>query len=362
MEPLKELFNKAYYLILAKEVKSVFKNFNDKGFLNDVLKGIESRELNARLRHTSVTLNTYLPKNYRESISILKQVTPKFKNGYTNLIFPDYVALYGLDDFNFSLEALSYFTQFGSSEFAIRVFLKKDFSSTLKVMKAWAKNENVHIRRLASEGCRPRLPWSFKLDEVIKNPILTLPILESLKEDNELYVKKSVANHINDFSKEHPDLVLKILKNWKNNNSNTQWILKHGARTLLKQGNQKALQHFGVKENKQIELTSIKLKNKQIKIGDNLGFDFQITNNSLKTINIRVEYAIYFKISNNKHNKKVFKISERQINPKEKINFNKKHSFKPLSTRRYYEGTHFIAPIINGKEFEKQKFNCIFII
>lgn len=229
-------------------------------------------------------------------------------------------------------------------------------------MKAWAKNENVHIRRLASEGCRPRLPWSFKLDEVIKNPILTLPILESLKEDNELYVKKSVANHINDFSKEHPDLVLKILKNWKNNNSNTQWILKHGARTLLKQGNQKALQHFGVKENKQIELTSIKLKNKQIKIGDNLGFDFQITNNSLKTINIRVEYAIYFKISNNKHNKKVFKISERQINPKEKINFNKKHSFKPLSTRRYYEGTHFIAPIINGKEFEKQKFNCIFII
>jgi 3-methyladenine DNA glycosylase AlkC len=362
MEPLKEMFNKTYYLILAKEVKSVFKIFNDKGFLKDVLNGIESRELNARLRHTSVTLNAYLPKDYRKSISILKQVAPKFKNGYTNLIFPDYVALYGLKDFNFSLEVLSYFTEFGSSEFAIRVFLKKDFQATLKVMKSWAKNENVHIRRLASEGCRPRLPWSFKLDEVIKNPLHTLPILEILKEDNELYVKKSVANHINDFSKEHPDLVLNILNNWKNDNLNTKWILKHGARTLLKQGNQKALQHFGVKENKNIEIASFKIKNTKIKIGDTLEFDFQISNNSLKVANIRIEYAIYFKISNNKHNKKVFKISERQINPKEKLLFNKKHSFKLLSTRRYYEGIHFIALIINGKEFEKQKFNCTFSI
>ncbi len=361
MEPLKEMFNKVYYLSLAKEIKSILKNFNDKGFLSDVLKGIENRELNARLRHTTVTLNKYLPNNYKESVSVLKQVAPKFKNGYTNLIFPDYVGLYGLNDFNLSLEALSYFTQFGSSEFAIRVFLKKDFQATLKVMKSWAKNQNTHVRRLASEGCRPRLPWSFKLDEVIKNPHLTLPILEILKEDDELYVKKSVANHINDYSKENPELVLQILKEWKSDNINTNWILKHGARTLLKQGNQKALQHFGVKENKLIKVSLFNLKNNQIKIGNNLEFSFQLVNNSLKPTNIRIEYAIYFKISNNKHNKKVFKISERKINSNEKLFFNKKHSFKPLSTRRYYEGQHFIALIVNGKEFDKQKFNCIFI-
>lgn len=357
MEPLKELFNQAYFLKLATEVKKAHQLFDEKSFLKEVTNNLSERELNKRLRHTSLTLKEFLPNNFQEAVNILKQVVPNLKTGYTTLVFPDFVGLYGIQHFKFSLEALSYFTQFGSSEFAIRVFLKHDFKATLNVMQGWAKSDNVHIRRLASEGCRPRLPWSFKLDEVVKNPELTLPILTSLKEDTELYVKKSVANHINDYSKEHPELVIKILKDWKSNNPHTTWILKHASRTLLKQGNTKALAFFGIKENSDLNLVSFNLKKQKIKIGDNLQYSFLIQNTSKKSISIRLEYAIYFKIANDKLSKKVFKISEKEITNSQTLSFEKHHSFKLLSTRKYYSGSHYIAIIINGKEIEKTKFN-----
>lgn len=356
MEPLKELFNEAYYKNLGKELKIVYPKLNEKSFVEFCIKDLNQRELNERLRHTTKTLNNFLPNDFQTAVNILKQVVPNLKTGYTTLVFPDYVGLYGLNDFNYSLEALSYFTSFGSSEFAIRVFLRHDFKSTMRVMAKWTQSENHHIRRLASEGCRPRLPWSFKLENVCRDPQLTLPILSKLKEDQEPYVKKSVANHLNDFSKDHPEFLIKVLNDWKTDNIHTNWILKHASRTLLKQGNIKALAHFGIKENIALKLISFNITNQKINVGQNLKYNFSIQNTSKKTVSIRLEYAIYFKIANDKLSKKVFKISEKEIKANEVLNFEKQHSFKLLTTRKYHLGNHFIAIIINGKEFEKNKF------
>lgn len=359
MEPLKELFNEAYYKNLAKELKNVYPKLNEKSFTEVCLKDLHKLELNARLRHTSNTLYTFLPNDYRTAVNILKQVVPNLKTGYTTLVFPDYVGLYGLNDFNYSLEALSYFTSYGSSEFAIRVFLKHNFKATIKVMEKWAKSENPNVRRLASEGCRPRLPWSFKLDVVCENPYLTLPILSKLKEDQEAYVKKSVANHLNDFSKDHPDFLIKLLAEWKTDNIHTNWILKHASRTLLKQGNSKVLNYFGIKSSKDLTADAFTIRNKKIKVGDNLHFDFNLNNLASKTLKVRLEYSLYFKLSNDKFGKKVFKLSEIIIKPKEKIAYEKKHSFKPLSTRTYNSGIHQIGIIINGVETERISFELV---
>ena len=350
MEPLKEMFSKKFYEEFANAFHKAEKNFNVKKFTGEVTKNLNLLELNQRLRNTSVVLKNYLPPDYKKTIEIMKRVAPELSAGYTQLVFPDFVGLYGKNNFDLSIEALKYFTQFGSSEFAIREFLKMDFDKTIKVMLGWAKDKNHHVRRLASEGSRPRLPWSFKLDKVIENPKLTIPILEILKNDEELYVRKSVANHLNDISKVHPKVILNIIKNWKGKSNHTDWILKHGSRTLLKQGNINALSHFGIKHNESVQSSEIKILNNKIKTGEHLQFSFNLINHANKKVKVRIEYAVYFKMANDKLSKKVFKISERELQQNETLLFNRRHSFKLISTRKYYSGTQKVALIINGKE------------
>lgn len=350
MEPLKEMFNREFFQILGTEFNKVYPEFDKSSFYKKVTKDLDTLELNQRMRKASMVLKEYLPEDFKSTIVIMKKVIPNMKGGYTNLLFPDYVGLYGKNDRATSLDALKYFTQYGSSEFAIREFLKQDFDATIKVMHQWARDKNHHVRRLASEGCRPRLPWSFKLDEVIKDPKKTFPILEILKNDQELYVRKSVANHLNDFSKEHPEFLVNVVKQWKGKSKNTDWIIKHGSRTLLKRGHVKALEHFGVKHNENIKTSAFKILSPKIKVGDALHFEFELSNQGKTSIQVRIEYAVYFMISNGELSKKVFKISERLLAPKQKLKFNKKHSFKKMTTRKYFSGEQKIALIINGKE------------
>jgi 3-methyladenine DNA glycosylase AlkC len=214
MEPLKEMFNKAFYERLASALHTADKNFHAEKFVKDTLKNLSDLSLNERMRNTSLVMKKHLPYTYKKCIDIMKKAVVKLPKGYTTLTFPDFVGLYGHDDVEVSLDALAFFTSYGSSEFAIREFLKRDFKKTIKVMEKWADDKNEHVRRLASEGSRPRLPWSFKLDEVIKNPESTRKILEKLKTDESLYVRKSVANHLNDFSKDHPTYMLDLVNKW----------------------------------------------------------------------------------------------------------------------------------------------------
>jgi 3-methyladenine DNA glycosylase AlkC len=286
----------------------------------------------------------------------MKKVIPQMPRGYTNLLFPDFVGLYGKEHFDLSMQALKYFTSFGSSEFAIREYLRLDFDKAIKIMKDWASDKDHHVRRLASEGSRPRLPWSFKLDKVIEDPSVTFPILDRLKEDEELYVRKSVANHLNDISREHPDFVLDVVKKWKGRSKHTDWIIKHGSRTLLKKGNLKVLAHFGVKHNDAIKLEGFRVLTPKVKTGNRLKFEFRLKNSSEKKIKVRIEYAVYFLVANGSLSKKVFKISERDLPAKGILDFEKEHDFKRITTRKYYPGVQKISVIINGKESPQLKF------
>ncbi|MGZ4117554.1 MAG: DNA alkylation repair protein, partial [Bacteroidia bacterium] len=210
-DALKDMFNKKFYESLAVEFNKADKNFHPDKFVKQVTKNIEPLSLNQRLRNTTVVLKEHLPADYKKAVEVLFKVVPQFSSHYTSFLFPDYIGQYGHDDFDLSMAALKFFTQHGSSEFAIREFLKRDFNKTIKVMNKWADDKNYHVRRLASEGSRARLPWSFNLDEVMKNPEVTRSILEKLKQDDELYVRKSVANHLNDFSKKNTKYMLELM-------------------------------------------------------------------------------------------------------------------------------------------------------
>jgi 3-methyladenine DNA glycosylase AlkC len=357
MEPLKEMFNKNFYRQFAEVIANTDKNFNAKAFVKDVTNDLDSLELNGRLRNTSLVLKKYLPDNYEKAINVLIKATPSLPGGYRALVMPDFVSLYGKEHFDISMEALKYFTSFGSSEFAIREFLKTDLTKTLKVMNQWAEDKNHHVRRLSSEGSRPRLPWSFKLEEIIKNPKLTTSILEKLKADEELYVRKSVANHLNDISKDNTPYMLQLIKSWDHSDPNTKWIIKHASRNLIKTGNPDSLAIFSFEKNVKVKIDKFKLSNTSIKLGDEMQFVFRITSEKSTAQKLVIDYAIHYPKSSGNLSRKIFKLKEIHLQPAQQIIIAKKQLFKDLTTRKHFAGKHEIEIMVNGKILASKSFN-----
>ncbi len=355
-DALKDMFNKKFYEQLAIELNKVEKTFNADKFVKDVTKNIDQLSLNERLRNTSIVLKQYLPGEYKKSIEVLFNVIPKFKGSYTSLLFPDFVGQYGHNDFKLSMKALHYFTQFGSSEFAIREFLKRDFPKTIKVMNTWAEDKNPHVRRLATEGSRPRLPWSFKLNEVITNPSVTSSILEKLRSDSELYVRKSVANHLNDISKDNTSYMLDLINSWDKKNQHTAWIIKHASRTLIKKGNVESLDVFGFEKNVKLSIENLKLNRSKLNLGESLQFEFDVISQKSKSQKLVIDFKIFYRKKNGELSPKVFKLKELELKPKQLVSINKSHRFQDFTTRKHYSGKHIIEIMINGNVYSKKEF------
>jgi len=269
---------------------------------------------------------------------------------FLHMFLPDYVELYGIDDYKNSMKALEKITQYASAEFAIRPFIIK-YPQTMVQMLAWSKHPNPYVRRLSSEGSRPRLPWAMALSVFKKDPTLIVPILENLKQDGAETVRRSVANNLNDIAKDNPETVIRIIKRWQGKHVTTNWVIKHGSRTLLKQGNETALNIFGMPQNIKVVVNDIKINPEKIKMGDSATLDFSISLKEKKTTKLRVEYGVYYVKANGSTNRKLFKITENTYEPNKKINFNRTLRFHDLSTRKHYAGEHKITIVVNGKEY-----------
>ena len=218
----------------------------------------------------------------------------------------------------------------------------------MQQMEAWAGHENEHVRRLASEGCRPQLPWGQALTSFKTDPSPVLRILEQLKADPSLYVRKSVANNLNDISKTHPDLVAKVAKDWYGNNLYTDWIVKHGCRTLLKKGDRDVLGIFGFADTACVTVNGFALGAASVVIGESMTFSFQIA--AKKATKVRLGYGIDYVKANGKRNRRIFQISELSFKENGNKTYIRTHSFADVSTRKHYPGTHSITLIVNGAE------------
>lgn len=354
---LKDIINEALVETLAQDILSNRSNFNAKNFKNNVLSSQwRTLELKQRIRHVATVLGQHLPGSYEQQIVILKKIAPKY-NGLAGLIFPDFVEVHGQKHVETSLEALKFFTQFSSSEFAIRIFIKNHAKKLIQTLLKWSKDSNEHVRRLASEGSRPRLPWSFKLDQFIEDPQQTLVILENLKNDKSLYVRKSVANHLNDISKDHPELVLEVARKWYGKSEETNWIVKHALRTLLKRGDQRALKIFGLSSLKGVLVDGLRILKAKNKIGTQVEFSFKLVNEGKIRI-IRVDYAIHYIKKTIGTSKKVFKLSEKDY-ARGAHEVAKYHSLKQMTTRKHYPGIHQLDIIINGEIKASTKFQVV---
>lgn len=351
---LKNKFNHESLHEVALAIQSFYNPFQVDEFIKSTIDETwDNLELKSRCRKISMNLGKYLPSNYKEAISILEKSVRGFSIAF---FLPDFVEVYGQDDvdWDLSISALERNTEYWSSEFAVRVFIIKDEKRMMEQMYKWSKHENEHIRRLASEGCRPQLPWGQAITSFKKDPTPILPILEQLKTDTSPYVRKSIANNINDISKTHPDLVINLAKDWLGKNEDTNWILKHGCRTLLKKGNRDVLALFGYDDTTSIDIQDFALDTPVFSIGEDLIFSFTIL--AKKATKTRLEYGIDYVKSNGKRNRKIFKISEVSLKENDKKLYRRKHSFADVSVRRHYPGIHSVILIVNGVEQGKLDF------
>ncbi len=360
---LKELYSPQFYQQFCQVLKVVLPSLDEKKFTKAIFCNTwEQMELKARMKHTSTVLHSVLPSDYKKAAPLLKELVTELQKSALHrhslecMFIPDYMERYGIDDFERSVKLFEHVTPFTSCEFAVRPFIVKYEEQMLQKMLAWSQHKNHHVRRLASEGARPRLPWAMALPALKKDPSAIIPILENLKVDESEYVRRSVANNLNDIAKDNPQVVIQIAKKWKGHSKETDAIIKHASRTLLKQGNAEILKHFGLANNPKVEVIQFNLLQKKIKIGEYLEFKFVIRNTDKKAQELRLEYAIHYLRNNGTHSKKVFKISERKIAPNEVLEISRKQSFKIITTRQFYAGKQFVSIIVNGQERAKDEF------
>ncbi len=344
---------------LSKAIKKVHPPFDEEKFKNCIYSGKwESLELKQKMRHVSTCLRHNLPDNYLQSLEIIERIAPEIK-GFEAMTLPDFVEQYGLDHFDRSLAALALLTRFSSSEFAIRPYIIKNQRKVLDFMYQLTDSDHDWVRRFSSEGCRPRLPWAMALPGLQKDPSPILPILEKLKNDSSETVRRSVANNLNDISRDHPELVINLCRNWKGKSEDTDQLIKHALRTLLKKGKTKALRLFGYADPDQIKDVQIKLNRERIPIGGNTFFEATFENIDPVPVKLRLEYAISYRKSNGGLSKKVFQVAEKEYGPGRQ-QLKRKLSFQDMTTRKHYPGEHFLSFIINGKEMAKSSFYLSF--
>lgn len=356
---LKEIFNLERLQHIAEEMSAVYPSFDAKGFLKHARRDLDGLSVMQRMARISESLHAVIPLDYAHTLKHLYALAPRLNSGFVSLFLGHYVASYGLDDFQRSMAALKYFTTFGSAEFAVRAFLLKDFERTLAVMQQWSLDDNEHVRRLASEGSRPRLPWSFRLAQVQANPRLCASILENLKADSSLYVRKSVANHLNDITKDHPDWVLQVIESWSLDTPHTAWIARHALRSLIKQGNTRALTIIGAGARAEVKIHQFKVEPAVIRLGERINLSFTLESLASAPQKLVVDYAIDYVKSAGHSAAKVFKLKAFTLGAGERHTVLRGQHIRDMTTRKHYPGQHTVHVLVNGERLGSTGFELI---
>lgn len=349
---------------IAKSVALVVPGFNATAFQKDAERGLDELELKARVYHLIDVLHRHYDLPFKQLSKYLQKLPEVWdrgsatdsKAGFAAWPLIDYVAVHGLQHPKEALQTLEKLTPLFSAEFAIRPFIQQHTDFTYATLLKWCEHPSEHVRRLASEGSRPRLPWGMRLPQFIHNPEPLVGILEKLKTDESVYVRRSVANNLNDISKDNPEWIINLCERWlADSHEHTDWIVKHALRSLVKAGDVRVFPLLGYAEKPSVAVSEIQLDKKTIAVGDSIGFACTISGGK-KAQNLVVDYVIYFMKANGKQAPKVFKLKNIALAAKETIVITKQHSFKPITTRRYYAGQHQLAIHVNGQQVARTDF------
>ncbi len=362
---MKDGLNRAVIDRVAATFATVEPGFDRAGFLDRACDGLDGLELKDRVIRVAESLNAVLPQPFPKALAVVLKAAevwpePDRKNalsGFAAWPIIDFVGLFGVGHPDESLPALRRLTPLFSAEFAIRPFLIEHREATLAYLERWIEDPDEHVRRLVSEGTRPLLPWGQRLREFQADPSLAAALLERLKDDPSEYVRRSVANHLNDVSKDHPDVTLEVCTRWSRDAGPERcWMVRHALRTLLKQGEPRALTLLGYDNGAEVTADGFSLTPKSLTMGDSLTFSLTLTSTGAEPQDLLVDYAIHHRKANGETTPKVFRLKTLDIAPGATVRVKKSHPFKPITTRRYYSGTHAVEVIVNGRSVAREAF------
>ncbi len=361
-EPFKNSFNTEIIKGMGEHFLSAWPEFDCAGFVETATHRLDTLELKARSNQITEAMVRYLPDDFERSCEIiLATLTPDDDGdisgitvtsdgiaGWAIMPMAHYAGLHGANHLELAMNLLKELTKRFTSEFGIRFLLLEKQEETLEILSQWTNDKSRHVRRLISEGTRPRLPWAMQLSAFVKDPAPLLPLLEALKDDPEEYVRRSVANNLNDIAKDHPERVAEIAEHWLvGANRSREKLVRHACRTLIKQGHQRTLQALGYGEPK-IKLNHLNVLTPTVDFGQTLIFELSLTSMSHEAQPLIIDYIIHHQKANGEMTPKVFKWKNMTLHPEKMITVQKKHAIKKVTTRVYYPGEHRIEIMVNG--------------
>lgn len=373
-EAFKNIYNADAIARFANILQSNYSGFDRDSFLQHALANLNALEMKARSNQIVLALTQTLPSNFTEAANIIHaclaspmvdagnwsyEQTEQVVDGIQGwMIMPlcEYVGRYGQAHFDNAMSLFHALTQRSTAEFGIRYFLKAMPEQTLAKLAEWTTDPSVHVRRLVSEGTRASLPWGMQLPAFLQQPAYTESLITALRDDPEEYVRRSVANHINDLSKVHPKWTANLTEKWLQDASPARKkLLKHACRTLLKQGNQQVLALFGFVP-AEADLIELALACDVVDYGSGLEFEFAAQCTAAQSQQWMVDFVIHHQKANGTLTPKVFKWKSVTVAPKQQVQWQKSHAIKPITTRKYYNGAHRISVVINGKTVASHDF------
>jgi len=357
-EPLIKQYGADVPQAIASMIAPVYPTFDAAGFVSEVLDGFDTLALMARGKKIAQALRRFLPNDYPEALAILMASVdqphgrdPRLTLGsFLYLPHTMFVADHGLDHFEASMAAQHTLTQRFSAEFSIRPFLEHHTQATLDQLTIWASDPSEHVRRLVSEGSRPRLPWAPRLRQFQADPTPVLALLELLKDDPALYVRRSVANNLNDIGKDHPELLTRTTQAWLQNASPERaWIVNHALRSAVKRGEAGALTVLGYGQAAQLAVGQVQISPDTPAMGGAVQISFALTNTQNQSQRVLVDLAVHYVKAKGLTRAKVFKLTTLELAPGQTAQLSKKLSLAEMTTRTHYPGVHPVAVLLNGQ-------------
>lgn len=348
---LKDRISPAAIGELGGALQGAWPDFPSDRFRELATAGLGDLELKARVVQVADAMAATLPDDFPESAAIIaRALEAPETSGWTIFCVNDYVARYGIDDPELSLPLMELLTPRWSCEFAIRPFIEVHPGITFEYFGRWIESDDEHLRRLVSEGSRPRLPWGGQLREFIADPAPTIALLDRLVDDPSIYVRKSVANHLNDIAKDHPRLAIDTAARWLHGGGDEErrtWIVRHGMRSLIKSGDPAALALVGFDHDAEVEIAYFKVTPATITIGEAVSIEFALT--ASEPTPVMVDYAIHHAGANGVRGPKVFKLKQVRLEPGTETHFSRDHKIREVSVRKIYPGPHLIEVQVNGR-------------
>ena len=359
-EPLKNSFGADVPATIARMIAAVFPRFDQKAFVRSSLEGYDALELMPRGWKIAHQLRRSLPDDYEKAVDILlasldrkpERTVAQGMGGFLFLPHVFFVAEYGLEHFEISMRAQYVLTQRFTAEFSIRRYLERHQAATLARLMEWSADSSEDVRRLVSEGTRPRLPWASRLRAFQADPRPVLALLERLKDDPSLYVRRSVANNLNDIGKDHPAVLVATAKRWmKNATEQRRWIVRHALRSAVKRGDSGALGLLGFGETARISVEKVKIAPQRPAIGSSVAIACEIANRAPVVQRLLVDLRVHYVKANGVQRPKVFNLKQVVLVPRETAPVRKTLSLAQLTTRTHYPGRHAVEVLINGQAY-----------